>query len=265
MLAGRDVDVHALLVLHHAAVGAEVDPALVRVLGHHQTSRADVASAVQLVDERHRELEQVDVLALEHVLHDRAGLDDAVRNRIVLRDLLAGGPHEIQVGVVEGQAQRQRHALERGVLGEQHPESLGVVLDVVIEHRGDRPAATLGDELREGPHLQVPIHPVDLLQLPETLDDLQPLPEVGVTGRPAGLDFLLGDLGCFYSGHIITAPSLEILSPVRCDIWMFIAAHGEYFHPVFQEPVPRENERVGGSFGHPHIAPRGRGRGPLLP
>ena len=138
VLAGRDVDVHARLVLHHAAVGAEVDPALVRVLGHHQAARADVASAVQLVDERHRKLEQVDVVALEDVLHHRPGVHHAVRDRVVLRDLRAGRPHQVQVRVVEGQAQRQRHALERGVLGEQHPEALGVILDLVVEHRGDR-------------------------------------------------------------------------------------------------------------------------------
>src|SRR5690348_10008217 len=37
VLSGRDVKPHAVLIVHHAAVGAEIDPTFVRVLGDDET------------------------------------------------------------------------------------------------------------------------------------------------------------------------------------------------------------------------------------
>src|SRR6266436_2733643 len=50
MFPRGDVATHALFVLHHAAVGAEVDPSLFRISGDDETCGADKASAVQFVN-----------------------------------------------------------------------------------------------------------------------------------------------------------------------------------------------------------------------
>src|SRR5262249_48195785 len=57
MLARRDVQANVLLVLHHHAVRAGVDPVAVRVLGDVDAAGPDVAAAILRVPERHRELE----------------------------------------------------------------------------------------------------------------------------------------------------------------------------------------------------------------
>src|SRR5262245_1894212 len=63
MLTRRDVAAHALFVLHHAAVGSKVNPALIRITGDNQTSSAYEASAVQFVNKWDRKLEKIDVIA----------------------------------------------------------------------------------------------------------------------------------------------------------------------------------------------------------
>ena len=55
-----------VLVVHHAAIGGGVDPAAVGIAHDHEIVGAHVAAAVLLVQERHREFQQVDgVVAIE--------------------------------------------------------------------------------------------------------------------------------------------------------------------------------------------------------
>ena len=58
--------------LHLHAVGADVDAAGVGVARDDAAGRADVAAAVVLVVDRHRQLEQVDLVVADDVLQHRA-------------------------------------------------------------------------------------------------------------------------------------------------------------------------------------------------
>src|ERR1044072_9536981 len=52
VLARRNVQSHAVLVVHHAAVSAEVYPSFVRITRRDQTGSTDKATAVQLMHKR---------------------------------------------------------------------------------------------------------------------------------------------------------------------------------------------------------------------
>src|SRR5262249_58601903 len=75
VLAGRDPYARSIAVMGDHPVGAEVDPAAVRVAHDHNAVGADVATPILLVDLRHRELEQVDGRIAIDVLEDRPVLD----------------------------------------------------------------------------------------------------------------------------------------------------------------------------------------------
>ena len=98
MLSRRDVESHALRIVDHAAIGAEIHPAFVRVAGSDQARSADKATAIELVHERHREFEQVDLVTGIDVLKNRTLRDDFVLDRLMGDELLAEGSHQIQVG-----------------------------------------------------------------------------------------------------------------------------------------------------------------------
>ena len=72
VLAFGDLAAHGLAVVDLAAIGAEIEPAGVRVLRHHAVGGADEARLVQLVVARHRKFQHVDVVAFDHVLEHRA-------------------------------------------------------------------------------------------------------------------------------------------------------------------------------------------------
>src|SRR5260370_4375192 len=55
MLARRDPERDVSLVLHHHAVGPAIDPVRLRIAHDHEIVGADVAAAVVLVQERHRD------------------------------------------------------------------------------------------------------------------------------------------------------------------------------------------------------------------
>src|ERR1700756_2853997 len=70
----------AIAVVNLRAVGAEIEPALVGVLGDHAIGGADEARFVLLVMARHREFEHVAGIAFDHVLQDGAVFHEARRN-----------------------------------------------------------------------------------------------------------------------------------------------------------------------------------------
>ena len=80
MLAFGDLATNPARVIDLAAIGAEVEPAGVGVLGHHTVSGADEACVVGFVVPRYRKLEYIDCIAFEHVLQNRTILDPARGN-----------------------------------------------------------------------------------------------------------------------------------------------------------------------------------------
>ena len=82
VLAGRDVDAERLGVVDHDAVGAAIDPALVRIADDVVAAGADIAAAVLAVPLRRREFGDVDGVAGHDVLHHRAGLDEFRRDAL---------------------------------------------------------------------------------------------------------------------------------------------------------------------------------------
>src|SRR5262249_50820408 len=75
VLARRDPYARSIAVMGDHPVGAEVDPAAVRVARDHDAVGADVATPILLVYHRHRELEQVNGRIAIDVLEDRPVLD----------------------------------------------------------------------------------------------------------------------------------------------------------------------------------------------
>src|SRR5882724_6923698 len=88
MLArGRHKKSHGIRVMHHCAISAEVEPAILRVPRDGDACRADKTTAIQLMNFWHGELEYVDRVAGHHVFKDRSGLYNARWNRLELVEL----------------------------------------------------------------------------------------------------------------------------------------------------------------------------------
>ena len=81
MLALGDLTADGFAIIDLAAIGAEIEPAGVGVLGHHAVGGADEARLVLLVMARHREFQHVDGVALDHIFENRAVVDEARRQR----------------------------------------------------------------------------------------------------------------------------------------------------------------------------------------
>jgi hypothetical protein len=77
VLALGDLAADGLAVIDLAAIGAEIEPAAVGVLGHDRAGGADEARLVGFVMARHREFEHVDRVALDDVLENRPVVDEA--------------------------------------------------------------------------------------------------------------------------------------------------------------------------------------------
>ena len=93
VLAGRHPDRHGVAVVHHHAIGAGIDPAVVGIAHDDDVVGADIAATVMLVDHGHRELEQIDGAVAIDVLQHRA------RPRLDRRDGLGAGVHAVAVGL----------------------------------------------------------------------------------------------------------------------------------------------------------------------
>ena len=81
VLALRDVDPREVPLEELHPVRADVDPSALGIPRDHRVGRPDVPSAVQLVMDRHGELEEIDRVVLENVLEDRSLGDCLGRDR----------------------------------------------------------------------------------------------------------------------------------------------------------------------------------------
>ena len=144
-----------VLLADHAAIDAGVLHAGVRILGHDAGVGVDVAPAFEVVPLGHRELEQVDVLALDDVLlhgpgRHHHGLDLlAVLLHHVLDDLV--------VRRVLGEAQREVEARARADAAAEHLAAAGVLVAFHVFEQ-QRRALFFQHPARDRADLAVPVH-----------------------------------------------------------------------------------------------------------
>src|ERR1700730_12616340 len=100
VLALGDLAANGLAVIDLGTIGAEVEPALVRVLGNDAVGGADEARRVELMMPRHRELEHIDGVDLNDVLEDRSVIDVARRQRLEVAHALMIALHDIDLAIV---------------------------------------------------------------------------------------------------------------------------------------------------------------------
>src|ERR1019366_5010784 len=62
---GREKDREVPSVFDHASVGSRVDPSRIGVFGHDQTPRSKVAAAIDFLDPRNGEFEQIGVISMQ--------------------------------------------------------------------------------------------------------------------------------------------------------------------------------------------------------
>ena len=188
MLAGRDPDRDVVLVLHHDAVGGAVDPVLLGVAHDHEVVGADVAAAVVLVQERHREFEQVDLVVAVDVLEHRplatvfGGIGRCVLHAVAI------GAHHVERAGRHRQAERDREPLRRiGRAGDQ-PHALGIARHVLEqERRRLRPRVV--HDLAERAHFELPVGALDAHDLAGLLGARDELAQVLVR-RVVGVEAL---------------------------------------------------------------------------
>ena len=162
--------------MHLRAIGAGIEPVLLRIAGDAVGAGADVAAAVLLVPDRRGEFGDVDVVAHHDVLEHRAVLDDLVRDDLrILQIGFAIGVAQLPFGEMVGEAERHV-AAHAGEHVEQQPEALGRARHLVEHHAG----AVLGaqDRLRDQPDVLLPGRALEVLHLAEPLGGAEPLAQV---------------------------------------------------------------------------------------
>ncbi len=110
VLAWRDVEADGLLVVDHYAVGAAVDPALVRIAGDVEAAGADIATPVGVVPFRCWKDRDVDCIARDRVLENWSVVHVARRNALQVGHVVrAEGLAQLELGEVARKS--ERHAL----------------------------------------------------------------------------------------------------------------------------------------------------------
>ena len=194
VLAGHEQQAHRLRVLHHGPVGADVDPALVRVDGDAEAAGADVAPAVVGVPLGGGELHDVDVVAgedvLEHgpVVHHHVG-QPPLHLDVMLEERLA----QLLLGEVLREPQRHVAALA-GERVDQDAEPLGAAGDLVEQHRG--PVVFPDHRVRGQPDVLFPARTGNGAQLAQGVGPGDPFTEVVV--REPGFDVS----GCVHASRL---------------------------------------------------------------
>ena len=203
VLARAHPQAHRVLVVNHDPVSAEVDPVGIRVLHDHQVTGADIAAAVQLMQERNGELQQVDVLVAIDVFQNRAGIDETRGDRREILHTVAIPSHHVHGARRLRETQGHGQALHRICHARQDPEA-GVVTGNIVEQQGRRIVGRVViDHLGDGTDLEVPIGAVDLLQLAQILDPVKPFAQV-LVGRAVVL------VGAIFGGSISHCSPLSL-------------------------------------------------------
>src|SRR3989304_5973013 len=152
MAGGKRPAGEVLLVVNHEAVGAPVHPAGLGVLGDYDAPCAEVAPAIALVNQRRRQLGNVQLVALDDdvatdgVFHQ--GRVDGIRVAADVLGIDLGNPG------VRRQTQRDGRPAPGG--DGVHEDALaGIVLDVVENHRR---AVNFSGAAADGAQFEVPVH-----------------------------------------------------------------------------------------------------------
>src|SRR3989338_810032 len=181
MFSLGDLAADGLSVVHLAAIGPQVVPVRVRILGDHQIRSPEIARLVELVMQRNRELEHIHLVALEHMVENGTLLDDLrLDQRHVLHALVIRLDDVYLSLVFQRQAQGEGDSLDRGELSVQGPEPLRIARHLVEEYGRRHPFAALGEHLRHRAHLPVPMNAADAQKLAHSIDLLQPIPQAAV-------------------------------------------------------------------------------------
>ena len=162
LLAGAHPQAEQVFLVRLHPVGADVDEVRLRVLVDEHAAGAEVAASVRGVVAGDGQLPDVDVLALEHVLHHGAARHLGRADKVVVRGLQFPGrhPHQFQFRTVQRQTQRDARALPRRLREADDAVALRVALDVVEqEHRRLRYA--VGRRLGQRSDLRVPVRALD--------------------------------------------------------------------------------------------------------
>src|SRR5438067_13829016 len=95
-------------IVNLAAIGAEIVPAAVGILGDDAIGRADEARFVALMVPRNREFEDIDGIAFNDILENRTVIDVARRQWLQILHAGVVALHDIDFAVVlERQAERE--------------------------------------------------------------------------------------------------------------------------------------------------------------
>ena len=177
MLAGRDPERDVSLVLHHHAVGPAIDPVRLGIAHDHEIVGADIAAAVVLVQERHREFQQVDLAVAVDVLEYRSLGHGLGRDRAVAFHPLAIGPHHVEGMVRNRQAERNREPL-RGIgrAGEQ-AHALRIARHLLEQDRRRLWSGVIHDFCQRA-HLELPIGAFDAHDFARALGSRDEFPHV---------------------------------------------------------------------------------------
>jgi hypothetical protein len=207
VLALGDLAADRLAVVHLRAIGAEIEPTVVGVLRHHAISGADKARLVELMVARHRKLEHIDLVALDHILQDRSIVDETRRQHLQILHARVIALHDVDLaGVFERQAECQRHATDRREMAIEGAKTLGIAGYLVEQDRRRSAAAFLGQHVGDGAHLDIPVGAVDVKEFSHALHFFEPAAQavavvhaliVCDVGKGHGI--LPGELGRFYS------------------------------------------------------------------
>ena len=147
-------------------VGAGIEPVLLGVAGDAVGAGADITAAVELMPDRRRELEDVDLVAHQDVLEHGPGVDDLVGDEARLFEIgVAIGLAQLPFGELVRKAERHVAAGAREHVQEQ-AEPLGAAGNVVEHDAG----AILGaqDRFRREADVLLPggaAHGADLAEL----------------------------------------------------------------------------------------------------
>src|SRR5262249_42750908 len=114
VLALGDLAADRLAVIDLGAIGAEVEPALIRIPGDDAICGADEARLVELMMPRYREFEHIDGGIPNDIFEDRSVFDFARWQRPEVAHTLMIALHNINLAVMfERQSQREGNASNR--------------------------------------------------------------------------------------------------------------------------------------------------------
>ena len=154
--------------VHLHPVGAHIDIAGLRIAIEKGAAGADIATTVLAMGFEHRKLEQIDLVVAHDVLHHRTGRNLPGRDRRRALEALRRKTHNLHLGGVGRQAERDRHAHARAGREAEHTEARRIAGDLV-EHQGRRLVDQLGGGLGQRPDLEIPIGIADHRHLAELL------------------------------------------------------------------------------------------------